>query len=154
MAQKIIDGYKGFEEYVGKELGLSSYLRITQEMVNKFADSTLDDQWIHTDPERAKKESPFKATIAHGYLTLSLLKYFWDDILEVKNAKAIINYGIDKFKFGSPVEVGSNVRIRVFLHSLKDLRGIAKMELKVTMEVENQAKPAFEGIIIFLYHFN
>ncbi|MCB2195829.1 MAG: MaoC family dehydratase [Bacteroidetes bacterium] len=153
MAQVIIKSYQDFENYLGKEIGVSDYLEITQEQVNQFADATLDHQWIHTDPERAKVESPFQTTIAHGYLTVSLLKHFWDDIVEVQNTKAVINYGIDKFKFGEPVTVGSKVRVRVSLHSLSDLRGISKLQLKVRMEIEDKKKPAFEGLVTFLYHF-
>lgn len=153
MAQVIINNYQDFEKYSGKEIGISKYLTITQEQINQFADATLDHQWIHTDPERAKNESPFGTTIAHGYLTVSLLKYFWDDIVEVRNTKAIINYGIDKFKFGEAVQVGSNIRIRVSINSLADLRGIARIQLKVIMEIEGKKKPAFEGLVTFLYHF-
>ena len=154
MAKVIIKSFQDFEKYLGKELGVSEYIEITQKQVNQFADATLDHQWIHTDPERAKKESPFGTTIAHGYLTVSLLKYFWDDIVEVQNTKAIINYGIDKFKFGEAVAVGNKVRVRIFLHSLADLRGITKLQLKVKMEIEEKSKPAYEGLITFLYHFN
>lgn len=153
MAHVIIKNHQDFENYLGKEIGVSDYLKITQEQVNQFADATIDHQWIHTDPERAKIESPFKTTIAHGYLTISLLKYFWDDIVEVQNTIAIINYGIDKFKFGEPVQVGSKVRVRIYLHSLNDLRGISKLQLKVRMEIEDKKKPAFEGLVTFLYHF-
>jgi len=149
----IIENHKEFESYLGKEVGVSKYMEVTQEQVNQFAEATIDHQWIHTDPERAKTESPFKATIAHGYLTVSLLKYFWDDIAEVRNVKAIINYGIDKFKFGEAVIVGSKVRVRVFLHAINDLRGISKVQLKVRMEIEDKKKPAYEGLITFLYHF-
>jgi len=154
MAQVTIKNYQDFEKYLGKEFGVSEYLEITQEQVNQFADATFDQQWIHTDPERAKVESPFGTTIAHGYLTVSLLKHFWDDVVEVQNVKAIINYGIDKFKFGEHVAVGDKARVRIFLHSLADLRGITKLQLKVRMEVEGKKKPAYEGLITFLYHFN
>lgn len=153
MAQVIIKSYQDFENYLGKEIGISKDLEITQEQINQFADATLDQQWIHTDPERAKTESPFGSTIAHGYLTVSLLKYFWDDIAEVQNTKAVINYGIDKFKFGEAVTVGSKVRIRVLVNSCSDLRGIAKIQLKVVMEIEGKKKPAFDGLVTFLYHF-
>jgi len=149
----IIENHKEFESYLGKEVGVSKYMEITQEQINQFAEATLDNQWIHTDPEKAKTDSPFKATIAHGYLTVSLLKYCWDDIAEVRNVKAIINYGIDKFKFGEAVIVGSKVRVRVFLHAINDLRGISKVQLKVRMEIEDKKKPAYEGLITFLYHF-
>jgi acyl dehydratase len=153
MAQVIIKSHQDFEAYLGKELGVSDYLEITQEQVNQFADATIDHQWIHTDPEKAKIESPFKATIAHGYLTVSLLKYFWDDVVEVQNIKAVINYGIDKFKFGEAVLVGSKVRVRIWLNDLADLRGITRLQLKVKMEIEDKKKPAYEGLITFLYHF-
>lgn len=154
MAQVIIKCYEDFEKYAGKEIGISSYLEITQEQINQFADATLDQQWIHTDPEKAKKESPFGTTIAHGYLTVSLLKHFWDDVVEVQNTKAVINYGIDKFKFGEPVLVGSKVRVRISVNSLANLRGIAKLQLRVIMEIEGNKKPAFDGLVTFLYHFN
>ncbi|PLX14011.1 MAG: acyl dehydratase [Marinilabiliales bacterium] len=153
MAQVIIKSHQDFEEYLGKELGVSDYLEITQEQVNQFADATIDHQWIHTDPEKAKIDSPFKATIAHGYLTVSLLKYFWDDVVEVQNIKAVINYGIDKFKFGEAVLVGSKVRVRIWLNDLADLRGITRLQLMVRMEIEDKKKPAYEGLITFLYHF-
>lgn len=153
MPQVIIRSHQEFENFAGKEIGVSDYLEITQEQINQFAEATLDHQWIHTDPERAKKESPFGTTIAHGYLTVSLLKHFWDDIVEVQNTKAIINYGIDKFKFGEPVLVGSKVRVRVFIESARDLRGISRIQLRVVMEIEGKDKPAFDGLVTFLYHF-
>jgi acyl dehydratase len=153
MAQVIVKNHQEFEAYVGKEIGTSGYLQVTQEQINKFADATLDHQWIHTDPERAKKESPFGSTIAHGYLTVSLLKHFWDDIVEVQNVKAIINYGIDKFKFGEAVLVGDKIRIRVIVETARDLRGISRIQLRVVMEIENKTKPAFDGLVTFLYHF-
>lgn len=154
MAQVIIKCYEDFEKYAGKEIGVSSYLQITQQQINQFAEATLDHQWIHTDPERAKDESPFGATIAHGYLTVSLLKHFWDDVVEVQNTKAVINYGIDSFKFGEAVVVGSKVRVRISINSLANLRGIAKLQLRVVMEIEGKNKPAFDGLVTFLYHFN
>ncbi|MBN2663106.1 MAG: MaoC family dehydratase [Bacteroidales bacterium] len=153
MSRTVFKNFQDFENYVGKEIGVSTYLQITQEQINKFADATLDHQWIHTEPERAKKESPFGTTIAHGYLTISLLKYFWDDLVEVQNVKAMINYGIEKFKFGEPVLVQSKVRVRLFIHSATNLRGICKVQTKVKMEIEGKQKPAFEGIVTFLFTF-
>jgi len=150
----VINNYDEFEQYVGKELGVSEYLKITQNQINQFADATLDHQWIHVDEDRAKKESQFGSTIAHGYLTLSVLPYMWAQIADVRNVKALINYGIDKFKFNQPVTVGSEIRVRVKLLSLTNLRGIAKAELRATMEIKDSPKNAFEGTIIFLYHFN
>ena len=149
----VINSYSEFEQYVGKELGVSEYLKITQEQINLFADATLDHQWIHVDVEKAKNESPFKNTIAHGYLTLSVLPYLWAQIAEVKNVKSLINYGIDKLKFNQPVVVENEIRLSVKLVSLINLRGVAKAEMKVTMEIKDCPKNAFEGVIVFVYHF-
>ncbi len=154
MGKLIINSYEDFEKYVGKELGTSDYLKITQERINLFAEATLDYQWIHTDPERAKTESPFKTTIAHGYLMVSVLPYLWDQIIEVNNIKMLINYGIEKLKFNQPVVVNDEVRVRAKLSSLVNLRGIAKAELKVVLEIKDSPKNALEETVIFLYHFN
>ena len=135
-------------------MGVTGYLTITQEQVNQFADATLDHQWIHLDQERAKKESPFKNTIAHGYLTVSLLPYFWEQVVAIENVKMQVNYEIESLRFNQAVAVGSQVRLRVTLLSLKNLRGITKAQLQVKMEIKDQKKPAYEGTITFLYHFN
>lgn len=150
----IVNNYEEFEKYVGQEVGVSDYLKITQEMINQFADATLDHQWIHVDAERAKTESPFKSTIAHGYLTLSVLPYLWQQIVEVKNVKSMINYGIEKLKFNQPVTVDSEVRVRVKLMGLTNLRVISKAVLKATLEIKDSPKNAYEAEIVFLYHFN
>lgn len=154
MSKLVINSYEDFAQYVGKDLGTSDYLKITQDRINKFAEATLDYQWIHTDPERAKIESPFKNTIAHGYLTVSILPYLWDQVIEVNNTKMLINYGIEKLKFGQAVVVDSEVRLQIKLESLINLRGIAKAELKAILEIKDSPKNAFEATLIFLYHFN
>ncbi len=153
MLKLVINSYEEFSEFEGKEIGTSGYLKITQEIINKFADATLDHQWIHTDPERAESESQFKTTIAHGYLTLSILPYLWEQIIEVNNIKMQVNYGIEKFKFGEAVRVNDEVRLKVTVSSIKDLRGICKAEMKATLEIKDRKKPAYTGNIIFLYHF-
>ncbi|NDV96057.1 MaoC family dehydratase [Dysgonomonas sp. 521] len=153
MSKAIINSYQDFEQYVGKEIGVSDYLKITQERINLFAEATLDYQWIHVDVEKAKKESPFKSTIAHGYLMVSILPYLWDQIIEVNNIKMLINYGIEKLRFNQPVVADSEVRLRVKLESLVNLRGIAKAELKVVLEIKDSPKSALEENVIFLYHF-
>lgn len=154
MPKVVIESFAEFEQYIGKELGMSDYLKITQDQINKFADATLDQQWIHTDPARAATEGPFKSTIAHGYLTLSVVPYLWDQIADIRNFKMLINYGIDNLKFNQPVLVNSEVRLRVKLRALTNLRGIAKTEMDVTLEIKDNPKPAFTATIIFLYHFN
>lgn len=154
MSRLLIKSHEDFEKYVGQKLGVSEYHTVTQEQINKFAEATLDFQWIHTNPERAKKEGAFGATIAHGYLTLSLLPFMWDQVVEVENFSMLVNYGIESFKFGQPVLVNSRVRTHVWLTSITNLRGISKVQLRVSMEIEDNKKPAFDGQIVFLYHFN
>ncbi|HEX5152602.1 MAG TPA: MaoC family dehydratase [Parafilimonas sp.] len=149
----IIKSHKEFESYVGKELGVSNWHLITQEQINKFAEATLDQQWIHTDPERAKTESPFKTTIAHGYLVLSLIPFLWKQIVDVQNIKMEVNYGIEQLKFGEAVLVGSEVRCRVVLTSIVNLRGISKATKYIQLEINDKPKPAFTANVLFLYHF-
>lgn len=154
MSRLVIKSHEEFEKLVGEKLGVSEFHTVTQEQINKFADATLDFQWIHTDPERAAKETPFGSTIAHGYLTLSLLPKMWDEVIQVENFSMLVNYGIENFKFGQPVLVNSRIRTHVWLKSIANLRGISKVQLRVSMEIEGNKKPAFDGEAIFLYHFN
>ena len=95
MSKVVINSHKEFEAYIGEELGVSDYLKIEQERVNAFAEATIDHQWIHIDEEKAKSEGAFGGTIAHGYLTVSLLPYLWEQIAEINNIKMMINYGIE-----------------------------------------------------------
>lgn len=149
-----ISNYQEFEAYLGQELGVSQWHLIDQEQINKFADATLDHQWIHIDQERAATESPFKKTIAHGYLTLSLIPYLWKQIAEIHNLKMEINYGIDSFKFGQAVVVDSEVRLKTKLKSIVNLRGTTKVIIEAILEIKDQPKPAYTGDVLFLYHFN
>ncbi len=154
MEKVIINSYEDFEKLVGKQIGVSNYVGLPQERINLFADATLDHQWIHVDPERAKVESPFQSTIVHGYLTLSMLPYLWNEIIEVNNLKMMINYGIDKMKFGQAVLSGQNIRLVAELQSLANLRGVAKAEIKFAIEIQGEKKKALEGVAVFLYYFN
>ena len=154
MSKVIINSYEDFANLLGQEIGKSDYLQVTQERINLFADATIDHQWIHVDPERAKVESPFKSTIAHGYLTLSLLPFFWNQIIEVNNLKMMINYGLDKMKFGQAVLTGDRVRLVASLHSIANLRGVTKADIKFAVEIEGASKKALVGIATFLYYFN
>src|SRR5690606_5223119 len=153
MARRIINNYADFEALQGQIIGVSDYITITQEQINKFADATLDFQWIHTDPERAAAESPFKSTIAHGYLTVSMLTYIWYNVVDVRNVKMIVNYGIENLRFQQPVLVNDKIRATVSLHEIKNLRGIAKVTVKIIVDIEGQKKPAYEVLATFLYHF-
>ena len=153
MDKLIINSYDEFAAHLGQELGCSDWLEVDQDRINLFADATLDHQWIHVDVERAKEESQNHSTIAHGYLTLSLLPYLWDQIIEVRNIKMLVNYGMDKMRFGQPVITGSRVRLVTKLHQIANLRGICKTEIEFKIEIEGQRKPALEGIATFLYYF-
>lgn len=147
-----VGSYEEFEKYNGQSLGQSKYLKITQEQITQFAEATLDHQWIHTDPKRAVS-GPFGTTIAHGYLTLSLVPYLWGQILTVNNLKMTVNYGIEGIKFNQPVPVNSEISLHAKLAKLTNLRGITKAELTTKMEVKGNSKPAFTGTLILLYHF-
>ena len=149
----VINSYDEFASYLGKPLGTSEWLEVDQDRINAFADATLDHQWIHVDVERAKAESPYKSTIAHGYLTLALLPHLWDEIVEVNNLKMMVNYGMDKMKFGQAVKSGESVRLVADLHSIENLRGIAKVQIKFSIEIKETNKKALSGIATFLYYF-
>ena len=99
MGKVVISSHDEFAEYIGQEIGVSDYLKIEQDRISAFADATLDHQWIHLDQERAKNEGSFGNTIAHGYLTLSILPHLWQQIADIQNIEMMINYGIEKLKF-------------------------------------------------------
>ncbi len=149
-----IKSHEEFANHLGKELGVSAWHKVSQEQIDRFASATIDHQWIHCDAERAGKESPFKTTIAHGYLTVSLLPYFWRQIVDVQNLKMEVNYGLEQLKFGQAVTVDSEIRCRVWLKSIINLRGITKATLFIQLEIKDQPKHAFTGDVLFLYHFN
>jgi len=153
MSQLIIDSFEGFQAYVGQDLGVSDYHKVTQEQINLFAESTIDHQWIHTDPERAKAEGAFGGTIAHGYLTLSLVPFLWDQIVQVNNLKMMVNYGIEHLRFANPVKVNDEIRMHANLSNISDLRGTIKTEMNVKIEIKGEKKPALVATLIFLYHF-
>ncbi len=117
-------------------------MEITQERVNQFADATGDHQWIHIDPERAATESPYGATIAHGYLTLSLTNMFLPSLITVEQISMGINYGVNKVRFPAPVPVGSRVRVGAELSSVDEINGGVQAVITITVEVEGSPKPA------------
>jgi len=150
----IVNNFEEYEAHLGKELGISQWHTITQEQINKFAEATLDYQWIHTDTERAKTDSPFNTTIAHGYLTLSLIPYLWKQIADIRNIKMEINYGIESFKFGQAVRVNSEIQLKAKLLAISNLRGITKVVIQAILDIKGEVKPAYVGNVVFLYHFN
>jgi acyl dehydratase len=142
MAQTTVEGVEGVQGLVGQHLGHSDWVEITQEQVNQFADATGDHQWIHVDPERAKKESPFGGPIAHGYLTLSLLPMLLPQIIDIQGFRMGVNYGTEKVRFVAPVPVGARVRAGATLDSVTPIDGGIAMVVTVTVEIEGNDKPA------------
>ena len=149
MAQTTVEGVEGVLAKVGQHLGHRDWVEITQEQVNQFAEATHDHQWIHVDVERAREESPFGGPIAHGYLTLSLVSALSAQIIEAKGFRMGVNYGADKIRFMSPVPVGARIRASATLDDAKQFEGGVQMTLGITMEIENQAKPAMAASILF-----
>jgi acyl dehydratase len=125
---------------VGRHLGHSDWLLITQERINTFADATGDHQWIHVDPERAKT-GPFGACIAHGYLTLSLVNMFLPQIVDVRGIRMGVNYGCDKVRFPAPVKVGSRVRGGGELVKVEDVKDGVQATVRITVEIEGSDRP-------------
>lgn len=125
----------------GADLGATEWLEISQDRVNLFADATDDHQWIHVDPERAK-EGPFGAPIAHGFLTLSLLIPFWGELFDVEGVTTKVNYGLDRVRFTSPVQVGSKVRMLGQIAEVTEVKGGAQIKVNATIEIEGQERPA------------
>jgi acyl dehydratase len=125
----------------GADLGVTDWIPVTQERVNLFADATDDHQWIHVDPQRAA-DGPFGGTIAHGYLTLSLLIPLFNGLLEVRGVAMSINYGLEKVRFPSPVRVGAKIRLLGRVERVEDVGGGVQMALAFTVEIDGAAKPA------------
>ncbi len=129
------------KEAIGEQLGRSDWLEITQQRIDQFAEATGDHQWIHVDPVRAKS-GPFGATIAHGYLTQSLVNLFLPQIIEVHGISMGINYGADRLRFPAPVPVGSRIRGSAELVEVNDVKGGVQAKIRVTVEIEGNDRPA------------
>lgn len=147
----IFENIKEFRKRDGQDLPPSQWLEVTQQMVNDFAAATQDHQWIHTDVERAKKESPFGGTIAHGFFSVSMLSKFIMDNVQVKTAKMGVNYGLEKVRFPHPVPVGSEIRL---LTKVAKIENYGESGIKIfwdcTLEIKSIEKPACVGIFISL----
>lgn len=139
---QVISSIEQAQSLVGTELGTSDWMQIDQQRVNDFAEVTGDHQWIHVDVERAKKESPYKAPIAHGFLTLSLVPALSKDNFRVENAKLAINYGLNKVRFLNAVPVGSRIRARSELTDVKAKDSTADLTVTHTIEIDGAEKPA------------
>ncbi|MCO8269144.1 MaoC family dehydratase [Actinoplanes sp. TRM 88003] len=147
-----VNGLDELKALVGRELGPSSWLEVTQDRVNAFAEATNDHQWIHVDVDRAA-QGPFGGTIAHGYLTLSLVIPFFSEILRVEGIKMGVNYGLDKVRFPSPVRVGSKIRLTATVDAVEEVaRRCVQMSLTFTVHIDGIDKPACVAYPIYRYY--
>ena len=134
--------YAELEQYTGQEIGHSEWVTIDQDRVNKFADATGDHQWIHLDVERAKRELPTKGTIAHGYLTVSLIPWLGSQIMKVEDVSRGINYGSNKVRFINMVPVGAKVRAKLKILNVDAKAGAKQITSEYTIEIQGQERPA------------
>ncbi len=135
----------------GRELGYTDYIEITQEQINTFAEATNDHQWLHTDPERAKG-GPFGATVAHGFLTLSLAIPFWTELLDVTGVTTKVNYGLERVRFPSPVKVGSKIRMSATIAKVTEIAGGFQIGVDQTIEIEGSSKPAVAAHSLYRFY--
>jgi len=143
MPPLVVENLDALKDLVGREFAITDWFEVTQERIRQFAEATEDRQWIHLDSDRAQKDSPYGTTIAHGFLTLSLLSHFSKQALQIRDGVGmIINYGLNRVRFSAPVPAGSNVRARFTLQSLKDVGNSSEAVFSVVIEVQNQSKPA------------
>lgn len=141
MPPLILESPIALKDFVGRELGVSDWFLVTQERISQFAAATEDHQWIHEDRERAARESPFGGTIAHGFLTLSLIPYLAEQVFQVRGDRMRLNYGLNRVRFPAPVPSGSRIRARVELRAVKESADAVDAEVVVTVEGESSAKP-------------
>ncbi|WP_445257144.1 MaoC family dehydratase [Nocardioides aurantiacus] len=143
--------FEEIESATGEEVGTTEWVEITQERVDQFADATGDHQWIHVDVERAK-DGPFGGTIAHGYLTLSLIPWLSAQVIDLQTSGAKLNYGVNKVRFPHPVRVGSRVRLVATVGSITEVPAGRQLTLKYVVEIEGQDKPACvaETVVLLL----
>src|SRR5438094_8775993 len=142
MPQRVIDGARELRDLVGQEVGVSDWFTVTQERIDAFAEATLDRQWIHCDPVRARAESPYGTTIAHGFLTLSLVSHLLRQVVEVRGPfSRVVNYGVNRVRFPAAVTAGARIRARCTVQAVEEVPGGVQVTWAVTMECEGQAKP-------------
>lgn len=153
MSKRVINGVEELKTLIGQEVAASDWLEVTQSRINDFADATEDHQWIHIDVERARTDSPFHSTIAHGFLTLSMLPHLAAQAFKVEgDFKMGINYGLNRLRFVSPVPAGSRVRAKFTLQQVEDVAGGVQLTWSVTVEIEGGAKPALVAEWLVRYY--
>ena len=153
MPALVIDTPRALADFVGQEVAVTDWLIVTQDRINRFAEATDDRQWIHVDAERARTESPYRTTIAHGFLTLSLLTHFMKEALQIRGGvKMGINYGLNRVRFPSPVRVDSHIRARVSVQSMKELSGVVQAAFSIAVECRETSKPCCVAEWIVRYY--
>ena len=153
MADKtMIEGVQGLKSFVGKELGTSDWRTMTFEAIQKFADATGDHQWIHVDRERARRESPFRAPVAHGYFTLSLIAGIFFELVEMKDFKLVVNYGLNKVRFPAPLKEGQRYRLNIRLQDASEVNNTVEGLVLANVEIEGEKKPACAAEIVFRFY--
>lgn len=153
MPPLVLKNFDDLKDFVGREIGVTDWFEITQGRILKFAEATEDRQWIHIDSVRAPQESPYGTTIAHGFLTLSLLSHLSEQVLRIQNGIGmIVNYGLNRVRFPAPVPAGSNIRARFTLQSLQDTGNAGEATYSVVVEVQNQSKPCCVAEWIVRYY--
>jgi acyl dehydratase len=152
MARRVIRGIDELAALAGQEIGASDWIEVSQSMIDAFAETTGDRQWIHVDCERAARESPFGATIAHGFLTLSLLSRLRSEVIAVTGVKMAINYGLNRVRFPAPVRSGSRIRGRFTVQSVEPVAGGVQAVLAATVDVEGSDKPAMAAEWVLRYY--
>jgi len=154
MPPLIIETPNSLKDFAGREIAVTDWFAVTQDRIQQFAEATEDRQWIHLDVERSQRESPFGSTIAHGFLTLSLLSYFMKQALHVKGGlRMAINYGSNRVRFPSPVRSGAKIRARVSLQTFKELPDCVEAVFAVSMESEGGEKPCCVAETIVRYYW-
>jgi acyl dehydratase len=152
MASLVLPNIAALREHVGKKLGTSDWVEISQRRIDLFAEATGDHQWIHVDAERARRESPFGTTIAHGHLTLSLAPMLLQQILEIEKLRLIVNPGVEHIRLRSPVRCGDKVRMHTTLKDVRNVPGGVRATMSVSFEIEGQKKPAAFGDMLLVYY--
>jgi len=147
----IIEGLAGLQGMAGKELGAGEWKSLRYEDIKAFADATGDHQWIHVDRERCKRESPFGVPVAHGYFTLARIAGLFFEMVEIKGFAAVLNYGLNKVRFPSPLKEGARYRLVAKMGELKEVQGGVEGTMACTVEIEGEPKPACVAESVFRY---
>jgi acyl dehydratase len=154
MPTLVLESLQSLKDYVGREIATTGWLSVTQERIQQFAEATGDRQWIHVDPDRAQRESPYGAAIAHGFLTLSMMSHFMREAIQLPSSvRQTINYGLNRVRFPAPVRGDDRIRARVHLQSCRELPDSVEAVFDITIETEGAEKPCCVAEWILRYFF-